>query len=60
MTRNQKRRSLSLRLPTCMTVAGMIHLVIVFAAAMPAAVRRGKWYFEISNLHGAGGLVFVN
>ena len=43
-----------------MTVAGMIHLVIVFAAAMLAAVRRGKGYFEISNLHGSRDLIFVN
>jgi hypothetical protein len=43
-----------------MIAAGMIHPASVFAATMLAAVRRGKWFFEISNLHGAGGLVFVN
>ena len=60
MTRNRKRKSLSLRLPTRMTVAGMIHLAIVFAAAVLAAVRRGKWFCEICNLHGARDLIFVN
>jgi hypothetical protein len=43
-----------------MIAAGMIHPALVIAATMLAAVKWGKWYFEISNLHNAGGLVFVN
>jgi hypothetical protein len=43
-----------------MIAAGMIHPVSVFAATMLAAVRRGKWFSEISNLHGARDLIFVN
>ncbi len=43
-----------------MIVAGMIHPASVFAAAMLAADRRGKGFSEISNLHGARDLIFVN
>jgi hypothetical protein len=35
-------------------IAGtMINPVLVFAATMLAAVRRGKWFSEISNIRGA-------
>jgi hypothetical protein len=43
-----------------MIAAGMIHPASVFAAAMLAAVRRGKWFYEIRNLHGARDLIFVD
>jgi hypothetical protein len=43
-----------------MIAAGMIHPASVFAATMNAAVRWGKWFSEISNLHGVGGLIFVD
>jgi hypothetical protein len=31
---------------------------LVFAPTMLAAVKRGKWFSEINNLHGAGVLFF--
>jgi hypothetical protein len=43
-----------------MIAAGMIHPASVFAATMFAAVRRGKWFSEVSNLYGVRGLIFVN
>jgi hypothetical protein len=33
-----------------MIAAGMIHLAIIFAAAMFAAVKRCKWFFEVDSL----------
>jgi hypothetical protein len=43
-----------------MIAVGMIHPASVFAAMMFAAVRRGKWFSEISNLHGVRGLISVS
>ena len=43
-----------------MIAVGTIHHALIIAAMMIAAVSLGKWYFGISNFHGAGGLVFVN
>jgi hypothetical protein len=40
--------------------AGMIHPASVFAATMLAAVRRSKWFSEISNLHGVGALFLAS
>jgi hypothetical protein len=41
-----------------MIAAGMIHPALIFAATMLAAVRQGKWFSEISNLHGVGDFIF--
>jgi hypothetical protein len=43
-----------------MIAAGMIHPASVFAAAMLAAIRWGKWFSEISNLHGVGEFIFLD
>jgi hypothetical protein len=47
-----------------MIVVGMnplANLILIhFAVVGFAAVRRGKWFSEISNLHGARDLIFVN
>ena len=60
MTKNRNREKRTLCLHPWMIAAGMIHPASVFAATMLAAVRRGKWFSEISNLHGVRGLIFVN
>ncbi len=39
----------------------LVNLILIqFAATMLAAVRRSKWFSEISNLHGMRSLIFVN
>ncbi len=60
MTENRNLEKRTLCLHPCMIAAGMIHPASVFAAAMLAAVRRGKWFCEISNLQGARDLILVN
>jgi hypothetical protein len=35
-------------------------LAMIFAAVGFAALRRGEWFSEISNLDGVRGLIFVN
>lgn len=53
MTRKQKRKRQKVQLVLCMIAAGMIHPAIIFAAAMfAAAVRRGRWFSEVSNPQG--------
>jgi hypothetical protein len=46
-----------------MIIVGMnplVNLILILAATMLAAVRRSKWFSEISNLYGVRGLIFVN
>jgi len=50
MTKKQKRKRGKKRSLQCMIVAGMIHLAIIFAAAMlAAAVRWDRWVSEMSS-----------
>jgi hypothetical protein len=60
MTQNQKQKGRKLQRLPHMIAAVMTHVTTVFAAMMLAADKRGKWFPEISNLRGAGGLVLVN
>jgi hypothetical protein len=41
-----------------MIAAPMINPALVFAVMMLAVVKRGKWFSEISNLHGVRYLIF--
>jgi hypothetical protein len=43
-----------------MIAGAMINPALVFAATMLAAVKRGKWFSEISNLRGVGGFILLN
>jgi len=47
---NRKKRKVYLH--PCMIAATMINPALVFAVMMLAAVKRDKWFSEISNLHG--------
>ena len=58
MTQNQKRKDRKLQQLPHMIAAVMTHVTTVFAAMMLAAVKRGKWFSEISNLQGVRGFVF--
>jgi len=60
MAQSQKRKNRKLQQLSHMIAAVMTHVTTVFAAMMPAAVKRGKWFYEINNLRGAGGLVLAN
>jgi hypothetical protein len=42
-------------------IAVIIRVAMIFTGEMFVAdTRRGKWFSEISNLHGARDLIFVN
>jgi hypothetical protein len=60
MTKNRNQKKGTVCLHPYMIAAGMTRPALVFAATMLAAVRRGKWFSQISNLHGARDLIFVN
>ena len=64
MIKKLKRKKQRLLLLLCMIVVGtnpLANLILIhFAATMLAAVRRSKWFSEISNLHRVRGLIFVN
>ena len=55
MIKKLKRKKQRPPLLVCMIVVGMNLLTMIFAAVGIAAVRRCKWFPEISNLHGVKG-----
>ena len=61
MTKKEKRKRQKIQFLLCMIAAGMIHLAIIFAAAMfAAAVRWCGWFSEISSPQRVKGLICLD
>ena len=60
MERKQKRKKQKMQLLRRMIAAGMTQLAIIFAAAVYAALKRCRWFSEVSRYRGARGLFIWN